>query len=162
MTTRMTTRMTTFNQPYDNINIMLIMFVKQDSSVTEITHSQMGTQYSPVHSSNNSSYSSSVLCKSRKSKEPLEPPESEVGSQRHIRRVKKNSWRDRPVARVQDLVNYEEKPLKSDMQLYVGFVLWVRPGYGQLCSHMQDLVRTSKHCILLLLYVSAEIVLTLS
>jgi hypothetical protein len=31
------------------------------------------TQYSPVHSSTSSSHSSSLLCKSRTSKEPLEP-----------------------------------------------------------------------------------------
>jgi hypothetical protein len=55
--------------------------VKQDSSVTEFTHSRMGTQYSPVHSSTNSSHSFSLLCKSRMSKEPLEPSESEAGSQ---------------------------------------------------------------------------------
>jgi hypothetical protein len=34
--------------------------VKQDSSVTEFTHSQMGTQYSPVHSSTNRCHSSSL------------------------------------------------------------------------------------------------------
>jgi hypothetical protein len=55
--------------------------VKQDSSVTEFTHSQMGTQYIPVHSSTNSSHTSTLLCKSRTSKEPLEPSESEAGSQ---------------------------------------------------------------------------------
>jgi hypothetical protein len=55
--------------------------VKQDSSVTEITHSRMSSQYSHVHSSTNNSHSSSLLCKSRRSKEPLEPSESEVGSQ---------------------------------------------------------------------------------
>jgi hypothetical protein len=55
--------------------------VKQDSSVTEFTHSRMGNQYSPVHSSTNSSYSSSLLCKSRTSKEPLEPSESKADSQ---------------------------------------------------------------------------------
>jgi hypothetical protein len=56
--------------------------VKQDSSVNEFTHSHMGTQYSPVHSSTSSSHSSSsLLCKSRMSKEPLEPSESKVGSQ---------------------------------------------------------------------------------
>jgi hypothetical protein len=55
--------------------------VKQDSSVTEFTHSWMSTQYTLVHSSTNSSHSSSLLCKSRTSKEPLEPSESEVGSQ---------------------------------------------------------------------------------
>jgi hypothetical protein len=55
--------------------------VKQDSSVTEFTHSRMDTQYSPVHSSTSSCYSSSILCKSRTSKEALEPSESAVGSQ---------------------------------------------------------------------------------
>jgi hypothetical protein len=52
--------------------------VKQDSSATEFSHSQIATQYSPVHTSTRSSYSSSTLCKSRTSKEPLE---SKVGSQ---------------------------------------------------------------------------------
>jgi hypothetical protein len=54
--------------------------VKQDRSVTEFTHSQMGTPYSPVHSN---SHSSSLLCKSRTSKEtePLEHSASKVGSQ---------------------------------------------------------------------------------
>jgi hypothetical protein len=42
--------------------------VKQDSSVTEFTHSQTSAQYSPVHSSTNRSHSSSLLCKSRTSK----------------------------------------------------------------------------------------------
>jgi hypothetical protein len=55
--------------------------IKQDSSMAEFTHSRMSTQYSPVHSSTNSSYSSSLLCTFRTSKEPLEPPESEVGIQ---------------------------------------------------------------------------------
>jgi hypothetical protein len=55
--------------------------VKQDSSVTEFTHSQTNTQDSPVHSSTNSSHRSSLLCKSRTSEEPLEPSESEVGRQ---------------------------------------------------------------------------------
>jgi hypothetical protein len=55
--------------------------VKLDSSATEFTHSQMGTLYSPVHSSTSSSYSSTILCKSRTSKEPLELSESEVDSQ---------------------------------------------------------------------------------
>jgi hypothetical protein len=54
---------------------------KQESSVNEFTHSQIGTQYSPVHSGTSSSYSSSIICKSRTSKEPLEPSESKVGSQ---------------------------------------------------------------------------------
>jgi hypothetical protein len=49
--------------------------------VTEFTPSQMGAQYSPVHSRTNSSHSSSLLCKSRTSKEPLEPPKSDGGSQ---------------------------------------------------------------------------------
>jgi hypothetical protein len=49
--------------------------VEQDSSVTEFTHSGMSAEYSPVYSS------SSLLCKSRTSKEPLEPSESKVGSQ---------------------------------------------------------------------------------
>jgi hypothetical protein len=56
-------------------------YVKQDSSVTEFTHSWMSTQYSPVHSSANISQSSSLLRMSRTSKEPLEPPESKVESQ---------------------------------------------------------------------------------
>jgi hypothetical protein len=55
--------------------------VKQDSSVTEFTLSQIGAQFSPVHSGTSSSYSSSIICKSRTSKEPFEPSESKVGSQ---------------------------------------------------------------------------------
>jgi hypothetical protein len=55
--------------------------VKQDISVTEFSHSQKATQYSPVYRSTSSPYSSSTLCKSRTSKELLEQSESKVGSQ---------------------------------------------------------------------------------
>jgi hypothetical protein len=95
--------------------------VKQDSSVNEFTHPQMGTQYSPVDSSTNSSHSSSLQCKSRTSKEPLEPSESEAGSQSSSG-VSEEPLERQASARVHDWINYKEKLHKSDMQPYAGFV----------------------------------------
>jgi hypothetical protein len=85
--------------------------VKQDSSATEFTHSQMGTKYSPVHSSTNSSHS--LLCKSRTSKEPLEPSESEAGSQ-STSGVSEEQL-EKPEG------NYKVKLHKSDMKPCAGF-----------------------------------------
>jgi hypothetical protein len=47
--------------------------VKQESSVTEFSQSQIATEYRPVHSSTSSSYSSSTLCKSTVREQVMQP-----------------------------------------------------------------------------------------